>query len=88
MPPGKVTTKQVAAAVGVSEPTILRWGRLGVLPPHEVHGGGRRGRVGLWPAHTIEQARWVLAKLEAHCTFDEIKRALAAGEFASSSDRE
>lgn len=60
---------------------ILRWGRLGVLPPHEVHSGGRRGRVGLWPAHAIAQARWVLGKLEAHATFDEIKAALERGEF-------
>lgn len=76
-----VTTKQVADAVGVSEPTILRWGRMGLLPDKKVHFGGRRGRVALWPAHTIAQALWVLEKLNTHHTLEAIKASLQAGEF-------
>lgn len=79
--PKGVTTKQVAEAVGLSEPTILRWGQLGVLPPKILHFGGRRGRHAFWPDHTIAQARWVITKLEAHATFEEIVAALEAGEF-------
>lgn len=79
--PKGVTTKEVAQAVGVSEPTILRWGRVGVLPPKVLHFGGRRGRHAFWPEYTIAQARWVISKLEAHATFDEIVAALEAGEF-------
>lgn len=76
-----MTTKQIAAAVGVSEPTILRWGRMGLLPDKTVHFGGRRGRVALWPPHSIGQALWVLEKLNTHHTVEAIKAALQAGEF-------
>jgi DNA-binding transcriptional MerR regulator len=79
--PKGLTTREVAEAIGLSEPTILRWGRLGVLPEKVVHHGGRRGRVALWPGHTIAQARWVITKLDAHASFEEIKAALEAGEF-------
>lgn len=78
---GWVTTGDVARAAGVSEATIHRWGRLGVLPVHEVHSGGARGRVAMWPAHAPQQAVWVLAQLEARRSWDEIRAALAAGEF-------
>lgn len=76
-----VTTEEVARAVGVSVPTIHRWGRHGVLPAHKVHNGGARGRVAMWPAETPKQAVWVLAQLEALRSWDDIRAALAAGEF-------
>lgn len=78
-----VTTGAVAQAAGVSEATIHRWGRLGVLPEHDVHSGGARGRVAMWPAHTPQQAVWVLEQLEARKTWDDIRAALAAGEFVA-----
>lgn len=77
-----VTTGAVAQAAGVSEATIHRWGRQGVLPKHEVHSGGARGRVAMWPAHAPQQAVWVLEQLEARRTWEDIRAALEAGEFA------
>lgn len=78
---GWVTTGEVAQAAGVSEATIHRWGRQGVLPEHQVHSGGARGRVAMWPAHAPQQAVWVLEQLEARRTWEDIVAALAAGEF-------
>ena len=85
--PGWVTTGEVAQAAGVSEATIHRWRRLGVLPEHTVHSGGARGRVAMWPADAPRQAAWVLAQLEARRTWDEIRGALAAGEFEAGGGR-
>lgn len=78
---GWVTTGEVARTAGVSEATIHRWRRLGVLPEHKVHSGGARGRMAMWPAEAPRQAVWVLAQLEARRSWDEIVAALAAGEF-------
>lgn len=78
---GWVTTGEVARAAGVSEATIHRWGRQGVLPAHKVHSGGIRGRVAMWPAEAPRQAVWVLAQLEALRSWEDIRAALAAGEF-------
>jgi len=79
--PEWITTAQVAEAAGVSVATILRWKRRGVLPAPEVVHGGTRGHQARWPLHAPEQARWVLARLEARETFEEIAAALARGEF-------
>lgn len=76
-----LTTAQVAERAGVHPTTILRWARLGVLPPSEIHHGGRRGRVARWSPSTIDQAKWVLAQLEAGYGFNEIKSMLERGEF-------
>lgn len=76
-----VTTSNVARAAGVSEATIHRWGRQGVLPIHTVHSGGARGRVAMWPAEAPKQAVWVREQLDALRSWDEIRAALSAGEF-------
>ena len=75
------TTPQIAAAVGVSDETIRRWARLGLLPKPTPSYRGRRGTVSLWPEGTIEQARWVQAQLESGRTMTQVKEALVAGEF-------
>jgi len=76
-----VTTAAVAEAAGVSQATILRWARNGVMPEYEVHHGGSRGHMARWPAHAPQQAVWVLEQLEARRTWEDIRAALAAGEF-------
>ncbi len=81
-----VTTGDVARAVGVSEATIHRWGRQGVLPAHKVHSAGARGRVAMWPAEAPKQAVWVQAQLEALRSWEDIRAALAAGEFKADAD--
>lgn len=78
---GWVTTADVARAAGVSEATILRWGRRGVLPKYEVHHGGARGHVARWPTHAPKQAVWVHEQLEARRSWEDILTALEAGEF-------
>lgn len=76
-----VTTADVARAAGVSEATILRWGRRGVLPKYEVHHGGVRGHVAQWPLHAPQQAAWVHEQLEARRSWEAIAAALERGEF-------
>lgn len=76
-----MSTDEIADAVGVKAATIRRWGRLGVLPPCQIVSVGRRGTQARWPVHSVEQARWVLSKLEAGLTFSEITDALARGDF-------
>lgn len=78
-----VTTADVVAAAGVTDATVIRWSKRGVLPPFKTIYGGRRGRSARWPAHALEQAAWVKAKLEDAWTFDEILEALAKGEFSA-----
>jgi hypothetical protein len=78
---GWVTTGEIARAAGVSLTTIHRWGREGVLPEYRVHNAGKRGRVAMWPAEAPAQAVWVLAQLTALRSWDEIRAALASGEF-------
>jgi len=78
-----VTTADVARAAGVSEATILRWGRRGVLPKYEVHHGGARGHMARWPPHAPQQAVWVLEQLDARRSWEDIQAALAAGEFTA-----
>lgn len=76
-----MSTDEIAAAVGVKPATIRRWARLGVLPPLKLVSVGRRGSQSRWPPHALEQARWVLDRLEAGLTFEEIRQALERGEF-------
>ena len=76
-----VTTEELADALGLSQSTVLRWARIGVLPAPEIVHRGRRGRQTRWPAHTEAQARWVQGQLDAGQTFDEIAAVLAAGGF-------
>ncbi len=78
----RLTTRAVAAAVGVSDATIRRWSQMGLLPPYEVRNEGKRGRTGIFPEGTIEQARWVQGKLNNHASWDEIRASLEAGEFS------
>lgn len=83
-PSGKawVSTEEVCATVEKTRKTILRWARLGLLPPFEVVYA--RGKSVRWPAHAPEQARWVDSQLRAGFTFDEIKSALERGDFTAS----
>jgi len=78
-PLAQPTTPQVAAAVGVSDETIRRWARIGLLEKPTQSHRGRRGTVSLWPEGTIERAQWVQAHLEAGQTMTQVKEALAAG---------
>lgn len=80
------TTPKVAAEVGVSDETIRRWARLGLLPKPTPSHRGRRGTVSLWPEHTIEQARWVQRQLDAGQTVPQVRESLAAGEFQPAKD--
>jgi len=78
------TTEQVAAAAGVHETTVGRWLKQGLLPTPELRNMGRRGRMTRWPLHAPAQARWVKSQLDAGFSFDEVRVALKAGEFAAS----
>lgn len=76
------TTGQVAAAASVHETTVGRWLKQGLLPAPEVRNMGRRGRTTRWPLYAPAQARWVKSQLDAGFSFDEVRAALAAGEFS------
>ena len=80
-----VTTQVVASAAAVHPSTISRWVALGVLPRPEIIYRGKRGKQTRWPAHAPEQAAWVKAQLDDGLTFDEIKAALARGDFRPAS---
>lgn len=75
------TTEQVATAAGVHQTTVGRWLKQGLLPAPEVRNMGRRGRTTRWPLYAPDQACWVKTQLDAGFSFDEIRAALAAGEF-------
>ena len=77
----KVTAEEVAAAAGVSTPTVRRWARFGLLPPPTVHYGLTPGRHSFWADHAPAQAKWVAQQLGAGRTFDQVRSALEAGEF-------
>lgn len=81
---GFVTTAQVRAAAGISAATAHRWSKAGLLPPYERIHRGRHGQFARWPAHAVEQARWVKKKLGELLSFDEIRALLEAGEFEKS----
>lgn len=76
------TTPELAEAVGVSDETIRRWAKWGLLPPPEKVNRGSRGVVSRWPEGTLEQALWVHKQLEAGRTRHEVLAALKAGEFS------
>jgi predicted DNA-binding transcriptional regulator AlpA len=79
--PKTYTTPQVAQAIGVSGETVLRWARQGLLPtPERIHRGGR-GVGSAWPEGTIDQARWVLDRLNSNETITQVLAALQAGEY-------
>ncbi|WAS90537.1 helix-turn-helix domain-containing protein [Nannocystis punicea] len=79
-----VTTAQVCEAAGISPATAHRWSKAGLLPPYERIHRGRHGQLARWPAHAVEQARWVKRKLSELFSFDEIRALLEAGEFDKS----
>lgn len=79
-----VTTAQVCEAAGISPATAHRWSKAGLLPPYERIHRGRHGQFARWPAHAVEQARWVKKKIGELLSFDEIRALLEAGEFARS----
>lgn len=75
------TTKEVAAAAGVTDSTVMKWAGRGVLPAYTTVYGGARGRAARWPLHAPAQAAWVKGKLDRGLTWDEIRALLAAGDF-------
>lgn len=80
-----VTTAQVAEAAGVHATTLARWAKIGLLPERVHLNLGRRGRTHRWPPHTLEQARWVKARIDDMWTLEEILEALERGDFSPSS---
>jgi len=79
-----VTTAQVCEAAGISPATAHRWSKAGLLPPYERIHRGRHGQFARWPAHAVEQARWVKKKIGELLSFDEIRALLRSGEFEKS----
>lgn len=75
------TTEEVATAAGITGSAVMKWAGKQVLPPYTVHYSGRRGRSARWPLHAPEQATWVRGQLDAGLSFEEIREALANGEF-------
>lgn len=80
-PEAEVRTAQVCEAAKVSDATVMRWAKEGVLPPFERIFRGRRGSWARWPAHAPAQAVWVKSLLDAGKSFQEIREALARGAF-------
>lgn len=83
-----MSTAAVAAAAGVTDRTVFRWVKIGLLPAPKVVYGAKRGKQTFWAPHAAEQAAWVRAQVEAGQTFDEIRAALAAGKFEPSTSGE
>lgn len=81
-PAPKVDAKQVADAAGVSRATVQRWANAGLLPVPRVYYGLKPGKHSAWAEHAPAQARWVADQIAAGRSFEEIRSALAAGEFA------
>jgi DNA-binding transcriptional MerR regulator len=75
------TTEEVANAGRVTPSAVMKWAGKGVLPTYVVTYGGRRGRSARWPLEAPAQASWVRAQLDAGLSFEEIREALARGEF-------
>lgn len=75
------TTEQVCKAARRVRSTIYMWLQREVLPQPQVVHSGRHGTSARWPIHAPAQARWIAEKLESGYTFEEIRAALARGEF-------
>jgi len=84
MPTPKVSTQQVATAAGVTDRTVFRWAKMGLLPTPKIVYGATRGKQTFWLPHAAEQAAWVRAQLNNGRTFAEILIALSEGEFIPS----
>lgn len=80
MPPH--ATPDLALAVGVSDETIRRWAKWGLIPPPERANLGSRGNVSRWTDEALQQALWVKGQLDAGRSKGEILAALRAGEYA------
>lgn len=77
----RISTSEVARAAGVSQATVQRWARLGLLPAPTVYYGLKPGKHSFWPAHAPAQAAWVAGEIQKGRSFVLIKAALEAGEF-------
>lgn len=84
----RVDTKQVADAAGVSRATVQRWANAGLLPLPTVYYGLKPSKHSFWADHAPAQARWVANQIAAGRSFEEIRAALAAGEFSVPSPAE
>ena len=78
----RVDTSKVAEAAGVSRATVQRWANAGLLPLPTVYYGLKPGKHSFWADHAPAQARWVADQIAAGRSFEEIRTALAAGEFS------
>lgn len=83
--PPRTDAKQVAEAAGVSRATVHRWANAGLLPTPKVYYGLKPGKHSYWAPHAPAQAQWVAKQLASGRSFDEIREALAAGEFKAPS---
>lgn len=75
------TTREIADSVKVSEDTIRRWARLGLLPAGRKVHRGRRGVGYVWPPETMAQAQWVKSQLDAGLTPGDVHASLMRGDF-------
>lgn len=79
--PSRVQSREVAEAAGVSQATVRRWARVGLLPQPTVYYGLKPGKHSFWAPEAPAQAAWVADQMRAGRTFEQIRAALAAGEF-------
>jgi DNA-binding transcriptional MerR regulator len=76
-----LSTAQIAEEAGVHPTTLQRWAKQGLLPTPTLLSMGRKGRFHRWPPESLEQARWVKARVDELWTIDEIHEALERGDF-------
>lgn len=72
---------EIAKAAGVTPTTIRRWAKAGLLPAGKKVHRGRRGTGLVFPETAPAQAVWVKAQLDAGRTVEEVREAIAAGEY-------
>lgn len=72
---------EIAKAAGVTPTTIRRWAKAGLLPAGKKVHRGRRGTGLVFPEEAPAQAVWVKAQLDAGRTMEEVREAIAAGEY-------
>lgn len=82
-----IRTAHVCEAAGVTDATVMRWAKEGVLPAYERVFRGKRGSWARWPAHAPQQAVWVRSMLDAGKSFKEIREALASGAFTPTAEK-